>query len=101
MRHGLSLSTLTGKRPHGVRLADNLAAGALRTVVVYRNRRVHLRHPEIEAEVAALTRRTRPDGYPLRGVRGEDGADPGMTRVGSPSTAIQQAELTRQPRVNS
>jgi hypothetical protein len=57
---------LTGKHPHGVRLADNLAAGALRTVVVYRDRLVHLRHSGIEAEVAALTRRTRRAGYPLR-----------------------------------
>jgi anaerobic selenocysteine-containing dehydrogenase len=65
-RGGLSFSTLTDKHPHGMRLADNLAAGALGTVVVYRNRRVRLHHPEIEAEVAALTRRTRPDGYPLR-----------------------------------
>jgi anaerobic selenocysteine-containing dehydrogenase len=34
-------------------------------------------------------------GAGARGACGEGGADPGMTRVGSPSTAIQQAELTR------
>jgi anaerobic selenocysteine-containing dehydrogenase len=65
-RGGLSFSTLTSRHPHGVVLADNLDAKALRTLVVYRNRRVRLRHAEIEAEVMALTRRTRPGGYPMR-----------------------------------
>ena len=65
-RGGLSFSALTNKHPHGVVLADNIAAGALRNVVVYRDRRVHLRHPEIESEVKALTARTRPESYPLR-----------------------------------
>ena len=64
-RGGLSFSALTSKHPHGVVLAGNLTPGALDTVVVYRNRRVRLAHPEIESEVAALTARTRPDGYPL------------------------------------
>jgi anaerobic selenocysteine-containing dehydrogenase len=65
-RGGLSFDTLTGKQPHGVVLADNLDEGVLRDVVVYRDRRVHLRHPDIEAELDALTRRTIPDGFPLR-----------------------------------
>lgn len=65
-RGGLSFSGLTSKYPHGVVLADNLEAGGLRTAVVYRNGRMRLCHPEIEAQVEALTRRTRPDGYPMR-----------------------------------
>jgi anaerobic selenocysteine-containing dehydrogenase len=84
-RGGLSFSRLTGRHAHGVRLADNLAAGALRTVVVYRDRRVHLRHPEIEAEVAALTRRTRPDGYPLRVI--------GMRQLRSENSWMHNAPL--------
>jgi len=47
-------------------LADNLAPGVLRDVVVYGDRRVHLRHTDIENEVAALSLRTASDAYPLR-----------------------------------
>ncbi|MGE5695535.1 MAG: molybdopterin-containing oxidoreductase family protein [Candidatus Sericytochromatia bacterium] len=64
-RGGLSFSALTSKHPHGVVLAENLTPGVLPNVVVYRDRRVRLRHREIDSEVAALTARTRPAGYPL------------------------------------
>jgi len=64
-RGGLSFSALTSKYPHGVVLADNLEPGALGSVVVYRGRRVHLRHPEIDSEVTAFMARKRPAGYPL------------------------------------
>ena len=65
-RGGLSFTKLTRQHPHGVVLADNLTAGVLRDVVVHRGRRVRLRHPEIEAEIAKLSRRSAPDGFPMR-----------------------------------
>ena len=65
-RGGLSFSKLARQHPHGVVLADNLAPGVLRDVVVYGDRRVHLRHTDIENEVAALSLRTASDAYPLR-----------------------------------
>jgi anaerobic selenocysteine-containing dehydrogenase len=44
-----------------------LRPGMLRDIVVYRDRRVHLRHPGIETEVAALSgRTTAPADFPLR-----------------------------------
>lgn len=66
LRRGLSFAKLTGDHPHGVVLADNLRDGVLRDTVVYRGGRVRLRHDEIAAEVAKLSRRQVPDGYPLR-----------------------------------
>ncbi|MGV0642492.1 molybdopterin-dependent oxidoreductase [Mycolicibacterium sp. XJ2546] len=65
-RGGLSFAALTRAHPHGKVLAANLRAGVLREVVVYRDRRVHLRHDEISAEVSKLTRRSAPAGYPMR-----------------------------------
>ncbi|HEY5151738.1 MAG TPA: molybdopterin-dependent oxidoreductase [Mycobacterium sp.] len=65
-RGGLTFRRLTQQHPHGVVLAPNLKAGVLPTVVVYRGAKVRLVHAEIAAEIAALGRRTDPDGYPLR-----------------------------------
>ncbi|MCV6978753.1 molybdopterin-dependent oxidoreductase [Mycolicibacterium pulveris] len=65
-RGGLSFARLTGSYPHGKVLAANLRAGVLRDVVVYRGRRVRLRHDEISGEVDKLARRSVPDGYPMR-----------------------------------
>jgi anaerobic selenocysteine-containing dehydrogenase len=65
-RGGLSFSGLTAEHPHGSVLAPNLAAGVLDRVVVYRGGRVRLEHDAIAAEVADLSRRADPDGYPLR-----------------------------------
>ncbi|KUH94759.1 formate dehydrogenase [Mycolicibacterium acapulense] len=66
LRRGLSFTKLTGNHPHGVVLAEHLRAGVLRDVVVYRGRRVRLRHDEIAAEVDKLSRRRVADGYPMR-----------------------------------
>jgi anaerobic selenocysteine-containing dehydrogenase len=66
LRRGLSFSRLTAEHPHGFVLAPNLRDGVLRDTVVYRGRRVRLRHDEIAAEVEALSRRRTPDGYPMR-----------------------------------
>lgn len=65
-RGGLSFNILAERHPHGAVLAPNLRPGVLGDVVVYRNRRARLRHPGIEAEIGALSRRSTPDGYPLR-----------------------------------
>ncbi|OBI81915.1 molybdopterin-dependent oxidoreductase [Mycobacterium sp. E740] len=66
LRRGLSFAKLTAGHPHGAVLADNLRGGVLRDVVVYRGGRVRLRHPEIADEVDKLSRRSAPDGYPMR-----------------------------------
>ncbi|MGV0787152.1 molybdopterin-dependent oxidoreductase [Mycolicibacterium sp. XJ2] len=66
LRRGLSFSKLTGNHPHGAVLADHLRAGVLRDTVVYRGRRVRLRHDEIAAEVDKLSHRRAADGYPMR-----------------------------------
>ncbi|KUI22807.1 formate dehydrogenase [Mycobacterium sp. GA-1285] len=66
LRRGLSFSKLTANHPHGTVLADHLRAGVLRDVVVYRGRRVRLRHDEIAGEVDKLSRRRMADGYPMR-----------------------------------
>jgi len=65
-RGGLTFTRLAADHPHGKVLAPNLRDGVLRNVVVYRGGRVRLRHDEIAAEVAALSRRQLPDGYPMR-----------------------------------
>jgi anaerobic selenocysteine-containing dehydrogenase len=65
-RGGLSFSRLTADHPHGTVLAPNLRDGVLRDTVVYRGGRVRLRHEEIAAEVGKLSRRSAPDGYPMR-----------------------------------
>jgi anaerobic selenocysteine-containing dehydrogenase len=66
LRRGLSFSRLTADHPHGTVLTPNLRDGVLRDIVVYRGRRMRLRHDEIADEVAKLSRRSAPDGYPLR-----------------------------------
>jgi anaerobic selenocysteine-containing dehydrogenase len=65
-RGGLSFRRLVQEHPHGAVLAPHMRAGVLRDVVVYRGGRMRLRHPEIEAEIAALSRRSTPEGFPLR-----------------------------------
>ena len=65
-RGGLSFSRLAADHPHGKVLASHLRDGVLPKVVVYRGGRMRLKHDEIAAEVAALSRRRAPDGYPMR-----------------------------------
>ena len=59
-RGGLTFYRLTAEHPHGSVLAPHLRAGMLADTVVYRGGRVRLRHDEIAAEVAALSRRRCP-----------------------------------------
>jgi anaerobic selenocysteine-containing dehydrogenase len=84
-RGGLTFSRLTRDHPHGTVLAPNLRDGVLRDTVVYRGRRVRLRHDEIAAEVEALTHRSVPDGYPLRLI--------GMREARSENTWMHNAPL--------
>jgi anaerobic selenocysteine-containing dehydrogenase len=65
-RGGLSLRRLTEEHPHGVVVAPHIRTGVLRDAVGYLSRQVRLAHPGIAAEVDKLSRRTAPDGYPLR-----------------------------------
>ena len=73
-RGGLTLARLTREHPHGTVLRPHLRAGALRRVVLHRDRRVALDHALIAREVADLRARTAAeeadgagtDGFPLR-----------------------------------
>ena len=65
-RGGLSLRRLTEEHPHGVVVAPHIRTGVLRDAVGYLSHRVRLPHPGIADEVAKLSRRALPDGYPLR-----------------------------------
>jgi anaerobic selenocysteine-containing dehydrogenase len=65
-RGGLTFSRLAADHPHGKVLAHHLRDGVLRKVVVYRGGRMRLPHDAIAAEVAALSHRHVPDGYPMR-----------------------------------
>lgn len=52
---GLTLRRLLDEHPHGKVLRPHLRAGALRRVVLHRDRRVALDHPQIAAEVRRLS----------------------------------------------
>ncbi len=65
-RGGLTFSRLAADHPHGKVLAHHLRDGVLHKVVVYRGGRMRLQHDAIAAEVAALSHRHVPDGYPMR-----------------------------------
>jgi anaerobic selenocysteine-containing dehydrogenase len=65
-RGGLTFARLVGEHPHGTVLASHLRAGVLADTVVYRGRKIRLRHRQIADEVDALGLRSVPDAYPLR-----------------------------------
>lgn len=65
-RGGLTFNRLARRHPHGVVVAPNIRTGVLGEVVVYRNGRIRLAHEDIAAEIAAMSNRTQPAGYPLR-----------------------------------
>ncbi|CAM3766815.1 molybdopterin-dependent oxidoreductase [Smaragdicoccus niigatensis] len=64
-RGGLTLERLITRYPHGIVLADRQPVGRLRKVVRHRDRKVHLDHPEIRADVARLQARQDDPDYPL------------------------------------
>ncbi|WP_407661724.1 molybdopterin-containing oxidoreductase family protein [Mycolicibacterium neworleansense] len=65
-RGGLTFRRLAEHHPHGVVVAPNIRTGVLGEVVVYPKGRIRLAHEDISSEIAALSRRARPDDYPLR-----------------------------------
>jgi anaerobic selenocysteine-containing dehydrogenase len=84
-RGGLTFSRLTAEHPHGAVLAPNLRDGVLTDTVVYRGAKVRLQHDEIASEVAALSRRHAPNGYPMRLI--------GMRETRSENTWMHNAPL--------
>ncbi|WP_082686607.1 molybdopterin-dependent oxidoreductase [Mycobacterium sp. IS-3022] len=65
-RGGLTLRRLTEEHPHGVVLSPHIRTGVLRDAVGYLSSRMRLAHPGIADELAKLSQRALPDGYPLR-----------------------------------
>lgn len=65
-RGGLSFGRLAQDHPHGAVVAPELPTRVLRRIVGFRGGRMRLQHQEIEAEVASLSDRQDPEGYPLR-----------------------------------
>lgn len=65
-RGGLTFRRLAEHHPHGVVVAPNVRTGVLDEVVVYPKGRVRLAHEEIASEIAGMSTRIEPDGYPLR-----------------------------------
>jgi anaerobic selenocysteine-containing dehydrogenase len=62
---GLSFASLLRDHPHGKVVREHLRPGMLRDVVVYRDRRVRLDHPQIAEEVARLRERGGDPAFPL------------------------------------
>ncbi|QZH63219.1 molybdopterin-dependent oxidoreductase [Mycolicibacterium farcinogenes] len=65
-RGGLTFRRLVEEHPHGVVVAPNIRTGVLDEVVVYPKGRIRLAHEDIASEITAMSRRAKPDGYPLR-----------------------------------
>ncbi|PXX07424.1 molybdopterin-containing oxidoreductase family protein [Mycolicibacterium moriokaense] len=65
-RGGLTFRRLTQRHPHGVVVAPHLRTGVLDEVIAYRRGQVRLEHEDIAAEIVDLSRRSSPDGFPLR-----------------------------------
>ncbi len=63
---GLSFKKLRDKHPHGYLYADRQPVGRITKVVRHKDKRIHLDHPTISAEVARLAARTDDPTYPLR-----------------------------------
>ena len=65
-RGGLSLAKLA-RNPHGIVLAEHLAAGVMRDQIRHRSKRVRLDPPEIAEEAARMAARNGDDpGFPMR-----------------------------------
>lgn len=65
-RGGLSFSSLAERHPHGRVVAEDIPTGVLRSAIAYPGGRIRLKHSEIGEEIAALSRREEPAGFPLR-----------------------------------
>ncbi len=65
-RGGLTFKKLLRDFPQGKVIAPHLRAGALRTVVLHRDRKVHLDAPQFASEIDRLGQRTDDPAFPLR-----------------------------------
>lgn len=65
-RGGLTFKKLLREFPHGKVIAPHLRAGALSTVVLHRDRKVHLDAPQFASEIDRLGRRSDDPAFPLR-----------------------------------
>lgn len=65
-RGGLSFGRLSRDHPHGRVLSPNLRTGVLKEAISYLDGRIHLKHDDIAAEVAALRAPEQAQDYPLR-----------------------------------
>ena len=65
-RGGLTFKRLAQQHPHGVVVAPNIRTGVLGEVVVYRGGRARLAHDDIANEISGLSRRSRPEDFPMR-----------------------------------
>jgi anaerobic selenocysteine-containing dehydrogenase len=63
---GLTFRRLTQQHPHGVVVAPQLRTGVMSEVVAYRRGRIRLEHTDIATEIAKLSLRRAPEGYPMR-----------------------------------
>ncbi|ORV88324.1 molybdopterin-containing oxidoreductase family protein [Mycolicibacterium iranicum] len=65
-RGGLSFGRLSRDHAHGRVLSPNLRTGVLKEAISYLDGRIHLKHDDIAAEVAALRAQEQAQDYPLR-----------------------------------
>lgn len=65
-RGGLSFGRLSRDHAHGRVLSPNLRTGVLKEAISYLDGRIHLKHDDIAAEVAALRAPEQAQDYPLR-----------------------------------
>lgn len=65
-RGGLSFGRLSRDHAHGRVLSPNLRTGVLKEAISYLDGRIHLKHDDIAAEVAALRTPEHAQDYPLR-----------------------------------
>lgn len=84
-RRGLSFRSLAQQHQHGVVLSDELPTGVLGRVVSHKGGRIKLSHNEIAAEIASLSRREQPVGFPLRLI--------GMRQLSSENSWMHNAPL--------
>ncbi|AFM16536.1 anaerobic dehydrogenase, typically selenocysteine-containing [Mycolicibacterium chubuense NBB4] len=65
-RGGLTFRRLIREQPHGSVLAPHLRTGALKEAIAYLGGRIALSHSDIADQIAALSSRSHPDGFPMR-----------------------------------
>jgi formate dehydrogenase len=87
---GFTVERLLTQYPHGVLLAQQQPIGRLSKVIRHKDRRLHLDHDDIRAEVRRLRTRTLDPGYPLRLI--------GMREIRSENTWMHNVAALRSAR---